>query len=97
MRKKKPMERQPIQVIKVSETLYVASMGGDNVVHAEMKGTTSLSGELLEAYTVSSTNGKIRGYFEQKPGNSPVELIQTLVSVYAEQQEVKDSLRTTDE
>lgn len=91
IRKKSEMTRLPVQVMQVSDNLYIADMGNDNLVQVEMKGTSSLSGELLEAYSVSSSDGKINGYFEQKPGNSPIELIQAMVNFHLVQQDIQKS------
>lgn len=83
------MIQNSIQVMKVSDTLYVADLGGDNLVQVEMTGLIERDGKALKAYNVTSSNNKINGHFEHVPDGSPIELIQALVKVHLIQQEIK--------
>jgi hypothetical protein len=83
------MSRLPVQVMKISDTLYAVDMG-DGILEVEMIETKKVNGKILHAYTMTSTNNAINGYFENQPGNDPVPLIENLVEIYLKKRDYEN-------
>lgn len=79
-------ERLPVQVMKISDTLYAADMS-DGFLEVEMIGQKESEGRILNAYKMTSPNHGIDGYFESSPDHDPVPLIETLVGIYLQQKD----------
>ena len=76
----------PVQVMKISDTLYAADMG-DGMLEVTITGQKEVDGKVLNSYEMTSSNNAINGYFESEPGHDPVPLIETLVGIYLDKKD----------
>lgn len=83
------MTKEPVQVMQVSDNLYVADMGNDNLLQVEMTGLVNRDGKVLKSYSVTSSNNKINGHFEHAPDGTPIHFIQQMVNFFLVQEDIK--------